>query len=153
MTFGDQIRDRQARCQPHLLRLQLLARGQADETVPRQIATEVRDATNAILAEAEAAIRAAVAATAEWHREPATETFLWARLARLANAADEAVTAARGGAPGLRSCLHRFDTLTSAIWTVQNAVYGHVPMPRPAGTDDRRDKAHPTPETVLSHRS
>jgi hypothetical protein len=132
MTFANQIRDHQSRCHPHLLRLQLAAQGQADATVPRQIAAEVRDATNAILAEAEAAVRAALAGTADTRPEPARDAFLLARLARLADAADEAVNAARSGhAPGLRSRLRRFEVLTSAIWTVQYAVYGQVPLPRP----------------------
>ena len=139
MTFADQIRDHQSRCHPHLLRLQLVARGEVGSTVPRQIAAEVRDATNAILAEAEAAVRTALAAAADRRRGPATETFLRARLTRLAGAADEAVSAAGGGhAPGLRSRLRRFDALTSAIWTVQHAVYGQVPLPRPASPVTRR---------------
>lgn len=130
MTFADQLRDHQARCQPHLLRLRLVARGEASTTAARQIAAEVREATNAVLAEAEAAIRTALAAT-EGRRKPATETFLWARLARLADAADGVVSAAHGGhAPTLRTGLRRFDELTSAIWAVQDAVCGKVPLPR-----------------------
>jgi hypothetical protein len=129
MTFADQIREHQARCQPHLLRLRLLARGEASTTASAQIAAEVREATNAVLAEAEAAIRTALAA-ADRRRKPATETFLWARLARRADAADGAVDAAHGPhAPALRSRLRRFDELTSAIWTVQDAVCGQVPLP------------------------
>jgi hypothetical protein len=131
MTFADQIRDHQARCQPHLLRLRMVAQGEAGTTARPQIVAEVRDATNAILAEAEAGIRTALAA-ADRRRKPATETFLWARLARLADAADQAVNAAHGGhAPALRGRLRRFDELTSAIWTVQDAVCGQVPLPRP----------------------
>jgi hypothetical protein len=131
MTFADQIREHQARCQPHLLRLRLLARGEASTTAPAQIAAEVREATNAVLAEAKAAIRTALAA-ADRRRKPATEAFLRARLARLADAADGAVNAAHGAhAPALRSRLRRFDELTSAIWTVQDAVCGQVPLPRP----------------------
>lgn len=130
-TFADQIRDHKARCYPHLLRLRLVARGEASTTAPGQIAAEVRDATNAILAEAETAFRAALAA-GDGRRKPVTETFLWARLARLADAADGAVNVAHGGhAPALRSRLRRFDELTSAIWTVQDAVCGQVPLPRP----------------------
>lgn len=126
MTFADQIREHEARCQPHLLRLRLVARGEASPTARRQIVAEVRDATNAILAEAEAAIRTALAA-ADVRRRPVGETFLWARLTRLADAADGAVNAAHGGhAPALR----RFEELTSAIWAVQDAVCGHVPLPR-----------------------
>ena len=157
MTFANQIRDHQSRCHPHLLRLRLVARGEANVTAPAQIVAEVRDATNAILTEAESAIRAALATAADRPREPATETFLWARLARLATAADEAVSAARGGhAPGLRARLRRFDALTSAIWTVQHAAYGQVPPPRPASDAARRearDGADPVLETMPSHRS
>jgi hypothetical protein len=153
MTFADHIRDHQARCNLHLLRLRLVARGEASMIAPRQIVAEVRDATNAILAEAEAAVGTAIAA-ADRRGKPATETFLWARLARLADAADAAVNAARDGhAPALRSRLRRFDELTCAIWTVQHAVCGHVPLPRPVadGPADRLDGAHPVPETVPSH--
>ena len=158
MTFADQIRVHQSRCHPHLLRLRLVARGEANVTAPAQIVAEVRDATNAILTEAESAIRAALATAADRPREPATETFLWARLARLATAADEAVSAARGGhAPGLRGRLRRFDALTSAIWTVQHGVYGQVPPRRPASDAYPRREAHdgadPVLETVPSHRS
>ena len=156
MTFADQIRDHQSRCDPHLLRLRLVARGEASTTAPSQIVAEVRRATNAILAKAEAAINTALAA-ADRRREPATETFLRARLARLAVAADAAVNAAHGGhAAALRSRLRRFEELTSAIWTVQDAVYGQVPMPRPASPAAPAgllpDGAYPVPETVPSHR-
>lgn len=48
------------------------------------------------------------------------------RVARLTVAADQAVDAARGGAlRALRAHLQHFDTLASAIWTVQDAIYGH----------------------------
>lgn len=140
MTFADQIRGHQSRSHPHLLRLRLVARGEPGTTAARQVVAEVRDATNAIVAEAEAAVRAVLAAAADKSREPATETFLRARLARLADAADEAVNAARGGCtPGLRSRLRRFEELTSAIWTVQHAVYGQVPLPRAANPPARRN--------------
>lgn len=155
MTFADQIRDHQSRCHKHLLRLRLAARGEAGTTVPGQIAAEVRDATNAILVEAETAVRAALATAADRGGEPAMETFLRARLARLAGAAGEAVSAARGGyIPGLRSRLRRFDELTSAIWTVHDAVYGQVPLPRPAGraAPPKLPDDAPVRETVPSHR-
>jgi hypothetical protein len=132
MTVADEIRDHQARCHPHLLRLRLLTQREASTTAPRQIVAEVREATNAVLTEAEAAIRTALSA-ADRRRKPATETFLWVRLARLAEAADGAVNAAHGAhAYALRTRLRRFDELTSAIWTVQDAVCGQVPLPRPS---------------------
>ena len=68
-------------------------------------------------------------------RQPEPETFLWVRLTRLARAADDAVNAARtGDASGLRGHLARFSALTTAFWTVQQAVYDlapAVPGPRP----------------------
>jgi len=46
------------------------------------------------------------------------------RISRLAATADRAADAARRrDIPGLRANLHHFDTLTSAIWIVQNATY------------------------------
>jgi hypothetical protein len=44
---------------------------------------------------------------------------MWVRPTRLAEAVDEAVRAARSkDVTGLRRCLHRFEALTSVIWTV-----------------------------------
>ncbi|HEV3380234.1 MAG TPA: hypothetical protein VG142_04570 [Trebonia sp.] len=84
---------------------------------PPQFADEIRDAANAIVAEAEAVSRASFGAGGR--PEPGAETFLWARITRLSRAADQVVDAARNGdAPGLRTHLQRFDTLTSAIWAV-----------------------------------
>jgi hypothetical protein len=49
--------------------------------------------------------------------------FLADRIAKLAAAADEAVSAARDGdAAALHRRLHRFEMLTSAVWTVQLAM-------------------------------
>ncbi len=128
MTFDDQARDHARRCQPHLARLRMLTRGEAGTPLPPRIAAEVREATNAVIAEAEAAGRAALAVLAGTRPLPEAETFLWVRLARLAAAADDAVGAARGmDAHGLRRHLDRFDALTAAIWAVQSAV---VPAPR-----------------------
>lgn len=134
MTFADQVADHQRRCQPHLLRLRILAGGEAGAALPRQVTAEVRDATNAIIAEAEAAGRAALTAMADSHWHPAAETFLWARLTRLAGTADEATEAARGAdASSLRRHLSRFETLTAAIWTVQCDVCAQPPpRARPA---------------------
>ena len=124
MIVSSQIRDHQSRCQPHLLRLRLLALGETGAALPRQLILEIREATNAIIAEAEAG-SAALAAMAADRGEPETETFLLVRLNRLAVAADEAVNAARGGdGTRLRRDLARFDALTSAIWAVQHAMDG-----------------------------
>ena len=106
----------------------MLALGEVDTFLCGQVTTEIRDATNAIIAEAEAMSFAALGDGGR--REPEAGTFLWARLVRLAATADQAVNAARSGdISGLRAHLHRFDTLTSAIWTVQRAVYGQEPGP------------------------
>lgn len=137
MTIADQIRDHQARSQPHVLRLRMLARGEAGVGLPRRVILEVVRATHAIIDEAETAGRAAQAAVAGG-REVETGTFLRVRLNRLAAAADEAIAAARGGdAAVLRRHLHRFDALTSAVWAVQHAVYGHAPR-RSVGDTSRR---------------
>ena len=142
MTFANRIDDHQARCQPQLLRLRMLARDEPRAALPRQVAAEVREATNAVIAEAEAAGRAALAATAGSRSELEAGTFLWVRLARLAGAADEAVSAGRSGdASALRRHLRRFDALASAIWAVQRAIYGQVPLPRPREPDGPRPAA------------
>jgi hypothetical protein len=97
-----------------------------------------------VIAEAEAAGRAALAAAAGARGELEVETFLWVRLARLAAAADEAVDLARtSDANGLRRHLHRFDDLARAMWTVQRALYGQVPLPRSHGPGSRAGPAWP----------
>ena len=85
MTAADDIRDHQARCQPHMFRLRMLARGEAGFGLP---AVEVGEATGAIIAEAEASSRAALAAGADGSH-PGAGTFLRVRLDRLTVAADE----------------------------------------------------------------
>ena len=111
---GDQSRHRQK-----LLRLRLLARSQ--EGLPQDFSVEVRDATNEVIAEAEAMSRASI--EAEERREPQAETFLWVRIARLATAADRAVDAARRrDVHGLLAHLQQFDALTSALWAVRHAT-------------------------------
>jgi hypothetical protein len=128
MTAADEIRDHQARCQPHMFRLLMLSRGEAGLGLP---AVEVGEATGAIIAEAEASSRAALAAGADGSH-PGAGTFLRVRLDRLTVAADEAVAAARHGNPAdLRLHLLRFEALTSAIWTVQDSLYGQLPSIRP----------------------
>jgi hypothetical protein len=125
MTFDDQMRDYRSRCQRQLSRLRMLTLSQ-DGMVLSGRAVEVRDATNEIIAETEAMSRAVLKAG---RQEPGAETFLWVRVTRLTLAADQAVAAARSGdIHGLRSHLHRFDTLTSAIWTVQRALHGRHPV-------------------------
>ena len=80
-------------------------------------------ATDAVVVEASAASRAALADGDSGH--PGAATFLRVRLNRLARAAEEAIAAAGDGdTAGLRRHLHRFEALTSAIWTAQHAVCG-----------------------------
>ena len=120
MTVADKIEDHQARCLPYMLTLRMIARAEAGTALTWQVVTEVVQATGAILAEAEAAGSDARAAAG-----PGTATFLNARLSRLAAAANDAIAAAGEGDSGLlRRHLYRFEVLTSAIWTVQQAVSG-----------------------------
>jgi hypothetical protein len=90
---------------------------------------EIARATGAVVAEAEAAGQAVLTAGLSYHRGDGT--FLRVRLDRLAAAAGDTVAAARAGnAADLRRHLRRFDTLTTAIWTVQDALSGEHPVPR-----------------------
>ncbi len=130
MTVADEIQDHQARCLSHLISLRMLARGEAGVPLPRWAAAEVTQAAGAILAEAEAAGRAALTAARSGRHNPGDGTFLRVRLDRLAAAADDAVAAARAGnSAEMGRHLRRFDALASAIWTVQQAVYDPAPIP------------------------
>jgi hypothetical protein len=117
MTVADRIEGHRARCLPHLLRLQMLARDAQEAALPWLAAGEVTRAMEAILAEVEAAVRAAT------EGGQSTGIFLAVRLSRLAAAADDAIAAASAGDfTQLRRHLRNFETLTSAIWMVQDAV-------------------------------
>jgi len=106
----------------------MLARGEGE---PAMTAAEASHATGAIVIEARAATGAALADRDSGH--PGAGTFLRVRLSRLARAAEEAIAAARDGdTAGLCRALHRFEALTSAIWTAQHAVCGPA---SPAGND------------------
>jgi hypothetical protein len=146
MTFTDYLEARQTPCETGLARLRMLADSDAAGVPGTQIAAEVREVTNAVIAEAEAAGHAALAATVGARGELEVETFLWVRLARLAAAADDAVDLARtSDANGLRRHLHRFDDLARAMWTVQRALYGQVPLPRSQGRRTRHDRGSAGP--------
>jgi hypothetical protein len=130
MTFLHPTDDHQSRCQEQLLRLRMLARSWDGAAAPHEVVAEIREATNAIIAEAEAMTRAAFRDARR--QEPQAETFLWVRITRLAAAADRAVDAARSrDVSGLRGYLNHFDTLTSALWAVRDAVYSPRPVPSP----------------------
>jgi len=128
MDVADQLEDHRARCLPHLLTLRMLARDTAEPPPPWLAAAEVTQATKAILAEVEAAVRAVTGGgpggpgRPNSADSPGAGIFLSVRLSRLAAAADDAVTVAGAGDfTRLRTQLHRFETLTSAIWAVQDA--------------------------------
>ena len=115
MDVADQLEDHHARCLPHLLRLRMLV-GTLEAALPWQAVAEVTRATEAILAEVEAAVRAGT------RGGQGTGIVLDVRLSRLAAAADDAIVAARAGDfTQLRRYLPRFETLTLAIWAVQEA--------------------------------
>ena len=127
MTTAGPMSDRQLRCQRQLVRLRMLVLSQDGMTPARQ-AAEIRDATNPVIAEVEATSRAVLEAGGH---APGAQTFLWVRVTRLAMAADQAVNAARSGdTSALDAHLRHFDALTSAIWAVQDAVYGQEPTTR-----------------------
>jgi hypothetical protein len=122
MTAADRVPGYYARCVPHLARLRLLAKDGAGAPLPPGAAGEVGHAASAIVAETDAAGQAAVAAVAESGRRSAA-LFLAARQARLAAAAADVVAAAQdGSAAALSRPLRRFETLTTALWTVQLAI-------------------------------
>lgn len=125
MSVADQIQEHQERCLVPLISLRMLAQGEAGVPLPRWVVVEVGQATNTVLAEVEAARRAVLTAAGAGSGHPGDGTFLRVRLDRLATAASDAIAAARAGDSGeMRRHLCRFDVLTSAIWTVQDAVYG-----------------------------
>jgi hypothetical protein len=137
MAAVSEIREHHAHCVPHLARLQVLGSYQAGEQVSPGLAADVSAVTSAILAEADAALRATVAAVPDTRRMAVAE-FLAGRIAKLAAAAEQAVCAAKDGdAAALRRCLRRFESLTSAVWTVQLAMPDRARLPQPAGRPQR----------------
>ena len=74
MNVTGQLEDHQARCLPHLLTLRMMARDTAEAPLPWLAVAEVTRATEAILAEVEAAVRAVTGAG------PGTGIFLDVRL-------------------------------------------------------------------------
>jgi hypothetical protein len=120
MTFAGQMDDSRLRCRQQLSRLWTLALSRDDKALSPRVTCQMRDAANAVIGEVEAMSRAML----EGGRcTPGAETFLWVRVARLALAADQALDAARtGDAAGLRAHLRHLEALTSALWTVRDAV-------------------------------
>src|SRR6478736_965407 len=85
MNVTDQLEDHQARCLPYLLTLRMLARDTPEAPLSWLAVAEVTQATEAILSEVEAAVRAVTGGG------PGTGIFLDVRLSRLAAAADDAI--------------------------------------------------------------
>jgi hypothetical protein len=122
-----------ARCLPHVRLVRMLASDEEEALLPRLAQAEAALAMEAILAEVRAEIRALS------RNRPGYRDLLGARLSRLTAAAVDAIAAARAGDfARLRRQLRRFDTLTTAIWVVQDAVSG---PPGPAGR--RPASGHP----------
>jgi hypothetical protein len=120
MTIADRIEDHQARCQLHVLRLRMIARDEAGTGLPWQAVADIIQAIEAIWAEAAVASSEAFVSGG-----PGAGAFLGVRLSRLAGAASEVIAAAGAGdAAQLSRRLHRFEVLTSAIWTVNQGVSG-----------------------------
>jgi len=139
MTADDEIHDHQLRCQPYMLELRVLANVEA-ALAPTE--AEVGRTTGAIIAEVGAASRAVLAASGRGCHHPGADPFLQVRLNRLTAAADQAIAAARDGdSAALRRVLHRFEALTSAIWTVQDAVRGPAAPTRLASGQPGRERA------------
>jgi hypothetical protein len=137
MTAGDETHDHQLRCQPYMLKLRMLASVEAGLA---PTAAEIGRTTGAIIAEVGAASRAVLAAAGDGCHHPGAGPFLQARLNRLTAAADQAIAAARDGdSAALRRVLHRFETLTSAIWMVHDAVRGPAASARLASGQRRRE--------------
>jgi hypothetical protein len=150
MASYGQLDDYQSRCRQQLLGLRILAGSQDGTALPQELTVEVRNATNAVIAEAQAMSRSAIRASEQ--QEPQAETFLWVPIARLA-AADRAVDAARSrDVPGLRAHLRQFDTLTSAIWAVQHAAYGKQPGHSPWRDGNLRHRGQHDPRLGVGER-
>jgi hypothetical protein len=120
MSLVAQLDDQRSKSRQQLSRLVLLAHNYDVMALSPQAGADIREATNAVIAQVEATSRAMIE---DGRHERGAETFLWARVTRLAAAADHAVGAARrGDAAELRAQLRHFETLTLALWTVQDAI-------------------------------
>jgi hypothetical protein len=130
MTSVSTIEAHQEHCQPYLLTLRMIAHRGTGPVLTR-LGAEVAQATQTVLAEAEAAARDAADIGAVG---PGAAVLVEVRLHRLAVAADDAIAAAGDADCGqLRCHLHRFEALTAAIWTVLQAVHGAGGPGRSAG--------------------
>jgi hypothetical protein len=130
MCLESELYDHHSRCIPYLLRLHLAASRDPLTPLPFTVADEIGEATDAILAEVEAAADKVAAASI---RRRATAECLAARVTRLAAAANDAVAAAKiSDMTLLRAHLDRVEALTSAVWALQLAISAedlHAPGP------------------------
>jgi hypothetical protein len=134
MNVTDDVRHHHTRCARDRARLRMLASDPGGAPLSPGAVRQVVQATSAVLAEAREAARTALTAGPASHRPSGRRPFLAARLTRLENAAHEAIASARAGdIAALRQRLRRFDTLTSAMWTVQLAVCDQGGPSAPAG--------------------
>jgi hypothetical protein len=123
MNVTDDVRHHHTRCAWDRARLRMLASDPGGAPLPPGAVRQVVQATGAVLAEAREAARTALTAGPASRRPAGRRSFLAARLTRLETAAHDAIASAReGDTAALRQRLRRFDTLTSAMWTVQLAV-------------------------------
>lgn len=128
MTVTEQIDLRQARCRPYMLRLRALTAGNGG-AVPAQAPAEIRQATSVILTEVTAVGRVWPGTAAAAPGDQDAVPFLGVRLARLAEAAEDAVAAAlEGNTAAVRRHVRRFETLISVVWTVQHMLHGSGPV-------------------------
>lgn len=132
MTGTDELRDHQARCVPHVAILRMFAGDPAGTPLPPDATERLAAAIGAILIEAKAAGHTALS-TAD-SRLSGKPGLLAARQARLEHAAEDALASAReaaenGNAAALRQRLQRFETLTSALWTVQLSLLEQASAP------------------------
>jgi len=77
MASYGQLDDYQSRCRQQLLGLRILAGSQDGTALPQELTVEVRNATNAVIAEAQAMSRSAIRASEQ--QEPQAETFCGCR--------------------------------------------------------------------------
>ena len=123
MGVPEQIQQCRARCAPDITGLRMLARDLADVPLTPGGVLQTAKATNAVVVQARAGCRTALAAVRGGSPRSGDLPLLVTRLARLEAAAGAAVAAAsEGNATSLRRHLWRFDALTTAIWTVLSSV-------------------------------
>jgi hypothetical protein len=147
MNVTDDVRRHHIRCARDRARLRMLACHSGGPLPPGAV-RQIAQSTSTIVAEAKEAAHTALRAGPAGRRRSGRGSFLAARMARLENAAHEAVASARDGDTAtLRQHLNRFEALTSAMWTVQLAVCDQS-APRSSGA--HLMPAPPSPGRVVT---